>query len=130
MSKFKEKALVEARRIVSDLTLETPKGKIFQVEAFINGLSEEIENLWESDIKGAYASFSLIENGSLIYSGLTDESLSDPTSFSIPFSLQLEEHCSETVKMAENLLQLQIADKKNKLLDKLLKENKDENLQE
>lgn len=124
MGKFSEKALAEAKRVVSDLNVQTSQGKTFESQDFISALSEEIESLWTSDVKGAFVSFHLVENGSLVYSGLTDGNTTDPTSFSIPFLLKLEEHSAETVRMSENLLQLEIATKKNKLLDKLLNEGK------
>ena len=124
MSSLKEKALEEAKQVVSKLSLETPKGSIFQFEAFIQGLSEEIQTLWESGTKYGFAHFHLTESGSLTYEGLEEKESVLPTTISLPILFRPDTHSSSTLKLAEEYLQLDIAAKKNKLLDKLLNEGK------
>ena len=126
---FKEKSLKEAKEIVENLIVQTPQGKTFQFESFIQGLSEEIEDLWESGTKNAFVRFHLVEDGSLVYGGLVNELVNNPLNISLPISFRLETYTPSTVKLAEEYLQLDIAEKKSRLLDKLLKEGKDENLQ-
>ena len=87
MGNFKKNALAEAKRIISDLVLENSDGKRFQFEAFIQGLSEEIEDLWESEVKNGIVHFRLVEDGSLIYEGLCTEATVSPTDFYFPIQL-------------------------------------------
>ena len=56
MGNLKEKALKESQKIVENLIVQTPQGKTFQFESFIQGLGEEIEDLWKSEIKNGFAS--------------------------------------------------------------------------
>ena len=179
MGNFKDVALKEAKKVVSNLVTETSKGVTFQFESFIQGLSEEIENLWESGVENGIVHFKLVEDGSLIYESLCTEAIPSPIDLYFPVTLEesktledisneqldvftllssmKEAHCkekskilesldqisidfdkklieaikqaktskrSDTTKIAEEYLQLDISTKKQKLLEKLLGENK------
>ena len=126
MSNFSERALKEAERVVSVLAAETPKGKTFQFEGFIQGLGEEIESLRESGVESAFVSFRLVEDGSLVYDGLSEQVIRDSASICLPFSLKeevidptdvfalREKHNKEKTKIIEDL------DKLSSNFDKLL----------
>ena len=174
MGNLKEKALKESQKIVENLIVQTPQGKTFQFESFIQGLGEEIEDFWSSETTEGLACFHLVESGDLVYEGLTNHSLSinNPTNVEITFALKedanlsnvseeqldvftllssmKEAHYKEksrilesldqisidfdkklietikktktpnTTKIAEEYLNLDIATKKQKLLEKLL----------
>jgi len=170
MGNLKEKALKESQKIVENLIVQTPQGKTFQFESFIQGLGEEIEDLWKSEIKNGFATFHLYENGSLGYDGLSINEVKGPTNISVPIILKEEkiievtdvfalrekhnqekdkivadldklssnfdkllietvkiEHESKkkeatSIKEAEDILNKDIAIKKQKLLEKLLGE--------
>ena len=87
MGNLKEKALKESQKIVENLIVQTPQGKTFQFESFIQGLGEEIEDLWESEVKNGIVHFRLVEDGSLIYEGLCTEATVSPTDFYFPIQL-------------------------------------------
>jgi hypothetical protein len=132
MGNLKEKALKESQKIVENLIVQTPQGKTFQFESFIQGLSEEIEDFWVSGVGEGLVCFHLVESGDLVYGGLTNHSLSvqGPTNIEVTFALRedanlgdvseeqldvftllssmKEAHCKEKSKILESLDQISI----------------------
>lgn len=73
MSNFTKEALKEAKKVVTNLISETSQGKAFQFEGFIQGLSEEIEDYWQPEIKEGLVHFHINESGELLYEGVVTE---------------------------------------------------------
>ena len=89
MSNFKKESLVEAKRVISNLISETSQGKAFQFEGFIQGLSEEIEEYWQPEIKEGLVHFHISESGELLYEGVVTEM--KPSAVDFYYSIGLKE---------------------------------------
>lgn len=88
MSKFSSESLKEARRVVSELVSETRKGTTFQFEGFIQGLSEEIADYWQPNIKEGLVHFRLVDDGSLLYEGICTEMVDGPADLYYSFGVK------------------------------------------
>lgn len=88
MSTLTSESLREAKRVVSSLLSETQEGRAFQSEAFIQCLSEEIEDYWQSEVKEGLVHFHFNEEGSLLYGGIVNEMQATAIDYHYPIGVK------------------------------------------